>query len=271
MIPAPYVDQLREIGVPFFPTSERVFRALARISNQIPLAQQEQPRPLSPGQHLEHGTLPEFKAKQILKSIGIRVPEGELATTVTEAQRTAEQIGYPVALKAQASALSHKSEVGGVALNLRNAEELTTAWDEMQAEISRRLPDLQLDGILVETMGRSGIEMIIGARNDAQWGPVLLAGFGGTMAEALNDFRLLAPEASRATIVEEINRLQGSAILRGFRGSRELDVDAVAEVVEKLGQLMLCTPSILEVDINPVVVYEKGQGAAALDALIVNL
>ncbi len=271
VIPAAYVDQLSEIGVPFFPTSERVFRALARICNQPPLAQEEQPRPPCPALHHEQGTIPEFKAKQILQSIGIRVPKGELATTLAGAQRTAEQIGYPVALKAQASALSHKSDAGGVALNLRNAEELTTAWDEMQAEISRRLPDLQLDGILVETMGRSGIEMIIGARNDAQWGPVILAGFGGIMAEALNDFRLLAPEASRATIVEEINRLQGSAILRGFRGSRELDVDAVAEVVEKLGQLMLCTSSILEVDINPVVVYEKGQGAVALDALIVNL
>ena len=268
-IPMTYVDQLREIGIPFFPTSERVFRALARISNQAPLAQQEQPRPLSPVLQLEHGTIPEFKAKQILQSIGIRVPQGELATTLAEAQRIAQQIGYPVALKAQASALSHKSEVGGVALHLRNAEELTAAWDAMQAEISRQLPSLQLDGILVEAMGRKGTEMIIGAHNDAQWGPVLLAGFGGIMAEALKDFRLLPAQASRATIVEEINRLQGSAILRGFRGSPELDVEAVAEVVEKLGQLMLSNPSIVEVDINPVVVYEKGQGAIALDALIV--
>jgi acyl-CoA synthetase (NDP forming) len=271
VIRAAYVDQLREIGVPFFPTSERVFRALARICDQPLLAQEEQPRAPCPALHHEQGAIPEFKAKQILRSIGIRVPKGELATTLAGAQRAAEQLGYPVALKAQASALSHKSEAGGVALNLRNAEELTTAWGEMQAEISHRQPDLQLDGKLVETMASRGIEMIIGARNDAQWGPVVLAGFGGIMAEALNDFRLLAPEASRATIVEEINRLQGSAILRGFRGSRELDVDAVAEVVEKLGQLMLCTPSILEVDINPVVVYEKGQGAIALDALIVNL
>jgi acyl-CoA synthetase (NDP forming) len=269
-IPAVYVNQLREIGVPFFPTSERVFRALARISDQAPLAQQERPRPLSPLLHLEHGTIPEFKAKQILQSIGITVPRGELATTLAEAQRIAEQIGYPIALKAQASALSHKSEVGGVALNLKNASELTTAWDEMQAEISRLLPSLQLDGILVEAMGRKGTEMIIGSHNDAQWGPVLLAGFGGIMAEALNDFRLIPPEASRATIVEEINRLQGSAILRGFRGSPELDVDAVAEVVEKLGQLALSTPSILDVDINPLVVYENGQGAIALDALIFN-
>lgn len=269
-IPATYVNQLREICVPFFPTSERVFRALARISNQAPLAQQERPRPLSPLLHLEHGTIPEFKAKQILQSIGITVPRGELATTLAEAQRIAEQIGYPIALKAQASALSHKSEVGGVALNLKNASELTTAWDEMQAEISRLLPSLQLDGILVEAMGRKGTEMIIGSHNDAQWGPVLLAGFGGIMAEALNDFRLIPPEASRATIVEEINRLQGSAILRGFRGSPELDVDAVAEVVEKLGQLALSTPSILDVDINPLVVYENGQGAIALDALIFN-
>jgi acyl-CoA synthetase (NDP forming) len=99
--------------------------------------------------------------------------------------------------------------------------------------------------------------MIIGAHNDAQWGPVLLVGFGGIMAEALKDFRLLTPEASRATIVEEINRLQGSAVLRGFRGSRELDVEAVAEIVEKLGQLTLSNRSMVDVDINPVVVYEK--------------
>lgn len=269
-IPAAYVDQLREIGVPFFPTSERVFRALARICNQAPLVEQEHPRPLSPVLLQEHGTIPEFKAKRILQSIGIRVPKGELATTAAEAQRIAEEIGYPIALKAQASALSHKSEVGGVALNLRNAKELATTWHQMQAEISRLLPSLQLDGILVEAMGRKGTEMIIGSHHDAQWGPVVLVGFGGIMAEALNDFRLLPAEASRTTIVEEINRLQGSAILRGFRGSRELDVEAVAEVVEKLGQLTLCCPSIVDVDINPLVVYEKGKGAIALDALMVS-
>ena len=181
----------------------------------------------------------------------------------------AEAIGYPVVLKAQAAALTHKSDVGGVALKIADAESVREAWDKMQRDIARSLPKLALDGILVEEMGQPGTEMIVGARVDPEWGPVLLVGLGGILAEALGDSRLLVPGLSKADVVEELWKLKSSVLFRGFRGGPELDIEALAEIVVKLGELVVANPAIREVDINPVIVYPMNKGAVALDALIV--
>jgi acyl-CoA synthetase (NDP forming) len=211
----------------------------------------------------------EYKSKEVLAAAGIPVPAGALARTLDEARAIAEKIGYPVVLKAQAAKLAHKSDVGGVILNLSDADTLASGWKRLEENIARALPDLALDGVLVEKMGQRGAELIVGAQNDKQWGPVLLVGFGGVLAEALKDVRLLVPELSVDAVVEELYQLKSAALLRGFRGSPVLDVKAAAEIVCRLGALMRTTPSIKEVDINPVVVYPQGQGAVALDALIV--
>jgi acyl-CoA synthetase (NDP forming) len=123
--------------------------------------------------------------------------------------------------------------------------------------------------VLVEKMSARGVELIVGARNDPEWGPVLLAGFGGVLAEVLHDLRLLPPDLTVEAIAAELCQLKCAALLRGFRGSPALDVQAAAEIVHRLGRLMLASPQIREVDINPVIVYPQGQGAVALDALIV--
>jgi acyl-CoA synthetase (NDP forming) len=117
-------------------------------------------------------------------------------------------------------------------------------------------------------MGERGIELIIGARNDADWGPVILAGFGGVQAEILHDVRLLPPDLTHDGIVRELNLLKSSPLLRGFRGSPPLDVAAVAHMIARIGQLLLAEPSIRELDLNPVIVYPVGHGAVALDALM---
>lgn len=266
-----FVEELRSRGIPFFPTPERAFRALARVtcfaSKQAGV---EVVQPTVAANRLdETGVIPEYKSKQILASWGIPIPPGELAITREDALSIAHRIGFPVVLKAQSTALTHKSDVGGVALNLHDDTSLSVAWDEMRTELRRRLPDLVLDGILVEKMGSRGVELIVGAQNDKDWGPVLLVGLGGVLAEALNDLRLLPPELSVEAIEAEIRRLKGAALLNGFRGSPPLDVTAAARIVAQLGSMMLSHPSIREVDINPVVVYPVGQGAIALDALVV--
>ena len=186
-----------------------------------------------------------------------------------EAQEIAARIGFRVVLKAQSAKLSHKSDAGGVVLNLKDIEAVAVAWQTMHADIARVAPGLVLDGVLVEQMGVCGVELIIGARNDKDWGPVLLMGFGGVLAEVLQDVRLLPPDFSVKAIMEELQQLKSAALLCGFRGSPALDVQAAAEIVSKLGTLMLSADSIVEVDINPVVVYPAGKGAVALDALIV--
>jgi acetate---CoA ligase (ADP-forming) len=270
-----FVRELRSLGVPFFPSPERAYRALARLTA---FAEQQALHKISrPGFELEAGELPslltrvipEYRSKEILRSRGIRVPEGGLGRTVKEAQSIAAEIGYPVVLKAQSADLSHKSDVGGVALNLSTPESVAIAWERMHEEIARTRPGLALDGILVERMGGSGVELIVGAQSDPEWGPVLLVGFGGVLAEALRDSRLLPPELSVEAIECELFQLKSAALLRGFRGSPALDVRAAAEIVHRLASLMLATPQIRELDINPVIVYPRGHGAVALDALIV--
>jgi hypothetical protein len=117
-------------------------------------------------------------------------------------------------------------------------------------------------------MGARGVELIVGAKSDPEWGPVILVGFGGVQAELLHDVRLLPPDLPHDAICAELRQLKSGALLDGFRGSPALDVDAVAGIIAGLGRLLLGTPAIREIDLNPVVVYPKGQGAVALDALI---
>jgi acetate---CoA ligase (ADP-forming) len=270
-IPPEFVAELRQLGVPFFPSPERAFRALGRLSSfagkqhrdgeLVQLPKSNQPLPC--------GVIPEYASKQILSSLGIPIPAGSLAVTLQQANEIAAEIGYPVVLKAQSKALSHKSDSGGVALNLQNSDEFASTWQRMQQDVCRAHPGLVLDGILVEKMGRKGLELIVGAQNDPEWGPVLLVGLGGVLAEALNDVRLLPPELSEAAIVDELYQLKSAALLRGFRGSAALDVEAAARIVSRLGALMIQNPQIIEADINPVIVYPCGEGAIALDALIV--
>jgi acyl-CoA synthetase (NDP forming) len=262
-----YIEQLRNLGVPFFPTPSRAFRALARLTAFANARNRCAPL-VEAGADVvpEGGVIPEYRSKRILGSLGIPLPIGALATTTSQAHAIAERIGYPVVLKALASALPHKSDAGGVALNIQDEVGLDAAWAQMHADISVHLPKLVLDGILVEKAAVRGIEMIVGARNDPEWGVVLLVGFGGVVAEATRDVRLLVPELPVEAIVEEIHHLRSAPLLRGFRGAPALDVMAVAQIVVKLSQFMLSCPWVREVDINPVVVYPEG--AVALDALI---
>ena len=118
-------------------------------------------------------------------------------------------------------------------------------------------------------MSPPGVELIIGGRNDPDWGPVVLAGFGGVQAELLQDVRLILPGRSRRSIIEELCRLQCGALLRGYRGSPALDLEALADLIVRLGQVLSHIASIREIDLNPVIAYPLGQGVIALDALIV--
>lgn len=269
--PAQYLAELTALGVPFYPSPERAFRALARMTHsEADLARERAPHastdlPLA----LPPGVLPEYRAKEMLAAAGIPIPPGALARGLEEARRIAARIGFPVALKAQAPDLAHKTEAGGVMLGIANAAQLSDAWAVLHSSIERVRPGLALDGVLVECMARKGTELIVGARNDPDWGPVVLAGFGGVLAEALNDIRLLPPDLSAGAIVEELLKLKSAALLRGFRGSPALDLRAAAEVIRRVAGLIVSQPAIQEIDVNPVVLYPEGQGATALDALIV--
>lgn len=266
-----FIRDLNRIGVPFFPSPERAFRALARINNVAAhatenAADDEKRLPEMPALS---GEMPEYKSKEILRALGVRVPDGHLAATLADAHIIAGKIGYPVALKIQSVDLPHKSDVGGVILHLETPARLDEGWERLHRAISAAKPAARIDGVLVERMAQPGVELILGARNDPEWGPVLLVGLGGLFAEALHDVRLISPAASVDAIVAEFSRLKGSSLLHGFRGAERVDVRAAAEVLQKLGQLVAYFPQIREIDINPLIVYPEGRGALALDALIV--
>jgi acetate---CoA ligase (ADP-forming) len=268
---APEIAELRHLGVPCFPSPERALRALARITAH----RANQPSKIAPAQAhspsepaLDTGVLAEYRGKQILQRLGIPVPPGALATTLDDAIRVAHTIGFPVALKAQSAALAHKSDAGGVILGIESEGELAAAWPALLANIQSSRPGLALEGVLVERMQPPGVELICGARNDPDWGPVLLAGFGGILAEAARDVRLLPPDLSVEEIVDELHSLRSAALLRGFRGSPPVNIVAAAQILSALGAFIQAHPEVAEIDLNPVVVYPGDKGAVALDAVI---
>jgi len=139
----------------------------------------------------------------------------------------------------------------------------------MMRNVKRAAPDVTLDGILVEKMSPRGIELMVGAKRDPGWGTVLLIGLGGIWVEALGDVQLLPASANKAQIMEALGKLRAAKLLAGVRGAPPADVEAAAQVVLAIGQLMQSVPAITEIDINPLMVHAKGDGATALDALIV--
>jgi acetate---CoA ligase (ADP-forming) len=268
-MPQAYLDELRALGVPCFPTAERAFRALAKLSQRSEPTFGESSQGLQPKALQEaSGVIAEYRAKAALAELGIQLPPGRFVRSLDEAQAAALVIGFPVVLKAQSADLSHKSDAGGVILNLADPAQLSRGWQRLHDNIAQARPGLVLDGVLLEAMGARGTELIVGARNDPDWGPVVLLGMGGVMAELLHDVRILPADLPATRIVEELLQLKCAPLLCGFRGEAPADLQATAEIVARIAQLVRSDSRIREIDVNPVVVYAKDQGAIALDALI---
>lgn len=263
-----FVAALRESETPLFRSPERAMRAFAavrRYADALAGARDRAPAAAGLSGWSEPGVKPEYLGKEFLRSLGLRVPEGRLASTVAEALMVAAEIGFPVVLKAQAATLSHKSDIGGVILNVRDEDELRHAWTRLMANLA----GATIDGVLVERMSAPGLELVVGARHHPQWGPTVMVGLGGVLIEALDAAELLPADISHARAVERILSLRGARMLGSFRGRPPRDVDAVADVVVKVGAAMRAGLGIQEIDINPLMVLAAGEGAVALDALIV--
>jgi acyl-CoA synthetase (NDP forming) len=268
-VPPEFTAAWRAQGVPVFASPERALRALAHATayGRALAEVGDEPLTLTAPALPRRGTLPEYEGKAYLAALGIAVPPGGLARSASEAADIATRIGYPVALKAQAAALAHKSDAGGVALKIADAAALDAAWQSMHARIAAAQPGLVLDGVLVEAMAAPGVELIVGARRDPAWGPVVMVGLGGIWTEALDDVRLMPADLPREQVIAKIGRLRGAKLLHGLRGAPGVDIAAIADVAVTLGALIRARPEIAEIDINPLVAYPSG--VLALDALIV--
>lgn len=272
-------------GVPLFRSNDRALRALARVaaySQDLQRAARadamlgspdETPHlaaaasPALPGPIPPNGIFAEHQGKAWLKALGFLVPAGTLATSLTQAERAAERVGYPVVLKAQASELPHKSDAGGVIVGVKDVAALRQGWARLHDNIAHHRPGLVLDGVLVEGMAAPGLELVLGARRDPDWGVLMLLGLGGVWVEVLKDVRLFPAGLAEADIVRELEQLKAAPLLHGHRGQPAVNLQAVARAAAKLAAAMQAQPRVTEIDLNPLVV--RGDELLALDALLV--
>ncbi|MFB7289503.1 acetate--CoA ligase family protein [Actinacidiphila glaucinigra] len=218
---------------------------------------------LHPGRRLS-----EHAAKQLLRAYGIRVPREQLVTSAAGAVRAAAQVGYPVVMKASADRLAHKTELGLVKIGLTSASQVRDAYREL-ADIAR-YESLELDGVLVCQMVERGVEMVVGISQDPLFGPTVTAGLGGVLVEVLRDTAVRVPPFDAGTARDMLRELRGSRLLDGVRGAPPADTDALVDVILRVQRMALeLGDGLAELDINPLMVLPRGQGACALDALAV--
>ncbi len=271
-LPPELEPMLRAANIPFQRSPEAAVRAMARFyryGDALAGAERRVRETPSAPPLPARGTLAEYQGKAWLSAAGFTTPAGALAANLAEAQRVAARIGYPVALKAQAARLTHKSDAGGLILHIGDDAALATGWKRLHANLAMAQPGLTLDGVLVERMAGRGIEMAVGARRDPHWGPVLMVGLGGVWIEILNDVRLMPADLDEDGIAAEIGKLRGARILSGARGADPADVAGLARAAARVGALLRATPTLREIDINPLLVFPEGKGVLALDALVV--
>lgn len=211
----------------------------------------------------------EFAAKQRLAAHGIGAGNGVLAVTRDEAVAASRAIDGPVVLKIQSRDILHKTDAGGVALNLTTPEAVGEAFERISTAATRTNPAAAIDGVLVEPMAPPGREMIVGITRDAVFGPMLLVGLGGIYAEVMDDVALAPLTDSRAAAKDQIARLKTASVLEGVRGEAPGDIDALADLMVALSKFVASDGAgVEEIDLNPVLVHERGKGVSVVDALI---
>lgn len=211
----------------------------------------------------------EVEAMQVVKSYGFPIPTYKIATNEDDCVILSEQIGFPVVLKISSPDVVHKTDIGGVELNLKNAQEVRDAFQKIMQNVRHAKADAKIIGINVEEFVKGGKEVIIGMKRDPQFGPLLMFGLGGIYVEIFKDISFrLAPikELGARNMIESTNV---SKLLRGARGERPSDIDSIVECIERLSQLVTDFSEIQEIDINPLLVFEQGKGCKVIDARIV--
>jgi acetyl-CoA synthetase (ADP-forming) len=209
----------------------------------------------------------EPEAKSLISMVGIPTPNFNLVQTAEEAQKTAESFGYPIVLKIASPDILHKSDVGGVKVNLNSADEVFSNFNEIKKNVLNKSPNAAIHGVLVQKMAPSSTEIVIGAIRDAQFGPAVMFGLGGIFIELLKDVSFRITPIIKEEALEMIKEIKGYQLLEGYRGSPKLDIDAIAETIVKVSDLIFNTNEISQIDLNPIMVYQSG--LLAVDARII--
>jgi len=220
--------------------------------------------------HLRQGMMEigEAGSKEILEAYGFVTPKGSIATTAEQAANIAQQLGFPVVLKIWSPDILHKSDVGGVKVGLNSKQDVKDAFDLMMYRIPKKRPEADILGVLVQQMCRGKNEVILGMNRDPHFGPLMMFGMGGIMVEVLKDVSFyLAPLTAEEAKLMLVNT-KTYQMLKGVRGEEGVDIDKIAEGLQRLSQLVTEFPQIKEMDINPYVVGPEGTTPIAVDARI---
>jgi acyl-CoA synthetase (NDP forming) len=211
--------------------------------------------------------LTESESKGLVKEAGIPVVEAELASTKREAVLLSKEMGFPVALKILSPDVIHKSDSGGVKLDLCNATQVSEAYSEIRSAVKQHYPKAKIQGVSVQKMARPGVEVIIGMTKDAQFGPVLMFGLGGILVEVLKDVSFRIVPLTKRDAHEMIREIKGYPLLEGYRGQEAADIPFLEDLILKVSDFIDKNPEIKELDLNPVFAYKDG--AVAVDARVI--
>ncbi|MDL2294141.1 acetate--CoA ligase family protein [Ruminococcaceae bacterium OttesenSCG-928-D13] len=275
LVPA-FIQRLDQVGVPLLQGANESLRAVRLYFDWLAIrrrvADEKVEKAFTPIA-FDFGadkSLSERASKKLLSAYGIPVAADELVQTAEEAVRAAEAIGYPVVMKVDSPDILHKTEAGIVRLGLQSADEVRAAYAEITANAKAYDSTARVSGVSVQEMVPKGVEILLGVKNDAIFGPSVMVGLGGIFVEVFKDYALRLAPLDEAAAMEMIDSLKGSKLLYGARGAQPADVPALADALVRLSRLAKDhADNIAEMDINPLIVLPKGQGVKAVDALVV--
>ncbi len=211
----------------------------------------------------------ESEAMRVLNAYGFPVPKSKIATKEDDCVKISEEIGFPVVLKISSPDIVHKVDVGGVEINLKNAQEVRDSFRRIMESVKRARPDARILGINVQEFMKNGKETIIGMKRDPQFGPLLMFGLGGIYVGIFKDVSFRLAPIKELSAYNMIESTKASKILSGVRGEKPSDIKSIVECLQRLSQLVTDFPEIQELDVNPLLVFEQGKGCRAVDARIV--
>ena len=277
------IQVLREYEVPNYSFPERASLAFRAMSQYRQITEREDPvferfevdnqaikKVIDGAKKDGRYSIGDAEAWDILKAYDLKIPLSKLAKTADEAVAIAGELGYPVVMKIASPDILHKTDVGGVKVGLESADEVRDAFDLMIFRTERYLPEAQIWGCQVQEMAPpGGLEVLIGMNRDPQFGPLVTFGLGGIYVEALKDVTFRVAPFTRKEAEEMLTEIRSKALLEGVRGNPPVDEEALVDTLLRVGQLVQDFPEIAELDINPLIVYPRGQGALAIDMRLV--
>ena len=267
-----YQEKLFQIGVPVLPPPVYAFKLLRHLADFIAYEPETKTLELAVGHPKSEETqaLSEHESKQELKVYGVPVPDEVIVTSKEEAAQFVKNHPGPLVMKVESADILHKSDVGGVKLNVCGPEAAEKAYEEIMESVTAKRPDAHINGILTVPMLDAGVEIIIGVNNDPQFGPMIMVGMGGVFVEVFKDVALYPAPLKEEEALEMLKSLKSFKLLNGYRGTEKCDIKALCQTIVAISNYAQANKDVLkELDINPLFVYPEGKGVGVADALIV--